>query len=266
MARRTGDELRVAVLGLGEAGGRIASDLVALDVGVSGWDIDPGRAVTGVEAARSAADAVRGAGVVLSLNAPDAAEAAARDCVDGLAAGAVFADLNSAHPRVKVAVAEVVGRAGALATDVALLAPVPRRGIGTPALASGPGAKAFAERLGPLGMPVEVVGTEPGDAAVRKLLRSVVMKGLAAAVLESLRAGRAAGCEEWLREEIAATLAAADASLVARLEDGSRRHAARRVLEMEAACDVLRELGVEPRVAGATAAVLEALEEEARIS
>jgi hypothetical protein len=92
------------------------------------------------------------------------------------------------------------------------------------------------------------------------------MKGLAAAVLESLRAGRAAGCEEWLREEIAATLAAADASLVARLEDGSRRHAARRVLEMEAACDVLRELGVEPRVAGATAAVLEALEEEARIS
>jgi 3-hydroxyisobutyrate dehydrogenase-like beta-hydroxyacid dehydrogenase len=266
VARRTGDELRVAVLGLGEAGGRIASDLVALDVSVCGWDPDPARAVPGIEPARDATDAVRGADVVLSLNASDAAVTAARDCSGGLSPGAVFADLNSAHPRVKAAVADVVGLTGALAADVALMAPVPLRGIGTPALASGPGAAAFAERLGPLGMPVQVVGTEPGDAAVRKLVRSVFMKGLAAAALESLHAARAAGCEEWLREEIASALTTADEALLARLEEGSSRHAARRVLEMEAACDLLQELGVDPHVAGASAAVLEGLGERARAS
>ena len=42
-----------------------------------------------------------------------------------------------------------------------------------------------------------------GTAASRKLCRSVFYKGMAAAVTESLRAGVAAGCESWLRENIA---------------------------------------------------------------
>ena len=53
-------------------------------------------------------------------------------------------------------------------------------------------------------MPVEVLGGEPGAAAARKLLRSVFMKGLAASCVESLRAARAAGCEDWMRAEIEA--------------------------------------------------------------
>ena len=50
------------------------------------------------------------------------------------------------------------------------------------------GAARFAELFEPLGMPVEVVGPEAGDAAGLKLLRSVFMKGVAAAALESLAA------------------------------------------------------------------------------
>ena len=38
----------------------------------------------------------------------------------------------------------------------------------------------------------------------RKLLRSVLMKSLAAVVVEAVTAGRAAGCEPWVREQIAA--------------------------------------------------------------
>ena len=45
--------------------------------------------------------------------------------------------------------------------------------------------RAFAEQLGALGMPVEVLAAEPGQAAERKLLRSVFMKGLAAASIEA---------------------------------------------------------------------------------
>jgi Domain of unknown function (DUF1932) len=79
----------------------------------------------------------------------------------------------------------------------------------------------------------------------------VFMKGLAATCLESLAAARAAGDEDWMREEIAAVLTGADQALLERLETGSRRHAARRVAEMEDAAAQLAELGVPARVSGA---------------
>ena len=44
--------------------------------------------------------------------------------------------------------------------------------------------------------------------------------------------------------------------LLERLLEGSRTHAARRVEEMEAARALLLELGIEPRVAAASAALL----------
>jgi 3-hydroxyisobutyrate dehydrogenase-like beta-hydroxyacid dehydrogenase len=113
-------------------------------------------------------------------------------------------------------------------------------------------------------MPVEVLGDQPGQAAARKLLRSVFMKGLAAASIESLRAARQAGCEPWMRDEIAATLARADEQLLDRLLDGSARHAARRVGEMRDARELLAELGVEPRVTGAAEDWLAQLEREER--
>jgi 3-hydroxyisobutyrate dehydrogenase-like beta-hydroxyacid dehydrogenase len=251
------------VLGLGEAGGRIASDLARLGVDVSGWDPAGSPGIDGVRLAAGATAAVEGAGVVLSVNAPAAAVAAARDCVAALAAGTLYADLNSAGPAAKLAVADAVAAAGAIVADVALMAPVPHRGIGTPSLVSGPGAETFAELFRPLGMPVEVVGDRPGMAAERKLLRSVFMKGLAAAAMESLQGAEAAGCEEWLRSEIASMLASADGSLLERLLDGSRRHAARRIDEMEAASALLRDLGVEPRIAACAADVLGELQQRA---
>jgi hypothetical protein len=77
----------------------------------------------------------------------------------------------------------------------------------------------------------------------------VFYKGIAAAVVESLRAGRAAGCEEWLRENIAEDLGAA---LVDRLEQGSITHAVRRADEMAAASEMLAELGIPARIAAAS--------------
>ena len=168
----------------------------------------------------------------------------------------MYADLNTAAPALKRELAALVGVRFA---DVALLGPVPARGLGTPALVSGDGAAAFAALLAPLGMPVELVSETPGDAAARKLLRSVFMKGLAAAALESLEAARAAGDEEWLERELTEVIGA---ELLERLLEGSRVHAARRVEEMEAACELLASLGVEPRIAGASADVLRGLRVE----
>jgi 3-hydroxyisobutyrate dehydrogenase-like beta-hydroxyacid dehydrogenase len=167
--------------------------------------------------------------------------------------GALFADLNTSAPQLKRELAAVVNEAGARFVDVALLGPVPARGIGTQALASGSGATSFAEIFMPLGMPVEVVSDQPGDAAALKLLRSVFMKGIAAAAIESLEAADAAGHREWLEQELAAVIGE---PLLRRLVEGSRRHAVRRTDEMEAARELLLSLGVEPRITSASASLL----------
>lgn len=247
--------IAVAVLGLGEAGGRLAGDLVAAGAEVRGYDpVAP--PPEGVVAAAGAAEAVLGCSVVLSVATAAAARRAADDALPGLAQGAVYADLNTAAPALKRELAGLVSAAGAGFADVALLGPVPARGLATPALAAGPGARSFAEQLGTLGMPVEVVSGEPGDAAALKLLRSVFMKGLAAAALESLDAAAAAGRAEWLEGQLAEVIGS---DVLRRLVEGSRRHAGRRVDEMDAACELLVSLGVEPRIAAASRDVLTAL-------
>jgi 3-hydroxyisobutyrate dehydrogenase-like beta-hydroxyacid dehydrogenase len=243
----------VAVLGLGEAGGRLATDLVSAGLEVRGYDPVASLTPEGVSQAADPSSAVSEATIVLALTTASSALAAAESATPGLAAGAIYADLNTTSPALKHAIAALVTKAGTRFADVALLGPVPARGLGTPALASGPAAQAFAETLGPLGMPVTVVSDRPGDAATLKLVRSVFMKGLAASALESLRAADAAGERKWLAGEIAAVVGE---PLLERLVEGSQRHAARRVEEMEAARELLLELGVEPRIAAASASVL----------
>jgi 3-hydroxyisobutyrate dehydrogenase-like beta-hydroxyacid dehydrogenase len=116
--------------------------------------------------------------------------------------------------------------------DVALMAPVPGKGCGTPMLASGAAAGQFAEILGGLGADVTVQPGPAGEASARKLLRSVFYKGLAAAVVEALAAAEAAGCAEWLRGNISAELAGFDHRTIDRLVDGTHAHARRRADEM----------------------------------
>jgi 3-hydroxyisobutyrate dehydrogenase-like beta-hydroxyacid dehydrogenase len=244
----------VAVLGLGEAGGRIAADLVAAGCAVRGWD--PVARPAGIPVAADGPSAVRGAGVVLSVNAAAVALDVAEDVAGALGDRALYADCNTSSPGLKQALAE---RVRVRFADVALVGTVPSLGLRTPALASGAGAERFAELFRPLGMPVDVVGSAPGDAAGLKLLRSVFMKGLAAAAIESLEAARAAGAEERVRADIASVIGE---PLLERLLTGSRAHAARRVDEMEAAAAYLDELGVSPRVARSAAEWLAQLEDD----
>ena len=243
----------VAVLGLGEAGGRLAADLVSAGVEVRGYDPAPASTPQGVERAGDAGSAVSGASIVLTLTSAATALAAAESALPNLGAG-IYADLNTASPALKRAVADLVTRSGnARFADVALLGPIPEQGLRAPVLASGAGARTFADVFVPLGMPVLVISEEPGDAAAMKLVRSVFMKGLAAAVVESMQAAEAIGRREWLAEEIEKMIGQ---PYLERALEGSRRHAVRRIDEMEAARDLLLELGVEPHVANASAAQL----------
>jgi 3-hydroxyisobutyrate dehydrogenase-like beta-hydroxyacid dehydrogenase len=239
----------IAVLGLGEAGSEIAADLVAAGAVVRGYDPRVA-ASAGITECTGDADACRGADVILSLTTAHEAADALGAALPGLSPTAIYADLNTSSAALKVALAGLAGTVRF--ADVALMSPVPGRGLRTPMLASGPGAGDFAETLGGFGARVEVLPGPPGAAAARKLVRSVFFKGMAAAVTESLRAARAAGCEDWIRDNIAAELASASAATVDRLEHGSVQHARRRAEEMAAATDLLQELGVPARIAAAS--------------
>jgi len=229
----------VALLGLGEAGGRFRADLRAAGVEVRGYDPLPETEPDGAAEAIAA-----GADVVLSQNSAADALDAARSVLGALGPGRLFADLNTGSPGLKAQLAELVAPTGAAFADVALMAPVPGKGIGTPTLVSGDGAGRFAELMGPLGMPVDVVGVEPGAAAERKLLRSIIWKGIAAVVLEATAAGDAADRAAFVREQLLGVLEEADEALVERMLAGSRTHARRRTHEMEAVGEMLRDLGV----------------------
>jgi 3-hydroxyisobutyrate dehydrogenase-like beta-hydroxyacid dehydrogenase len=241
--------VRIALLGLGEAGAEIARDLVAAGADVRGYD-PAVPAVDGVAARADEADAVRDADLVLSANSSHDALTALTNALPGLRPGTVWADLNTASPGVKAALAEAAGSDVAV-VDVALMAPVPGRGLRTPMLVSGPAAERYAELLSPLGAEVTVQPGPVGEAISRKLLRSVFYKGLAAAVVEALAAGEAAGCGDWLRADISAELAGFDDRTIDRLVDGTHKHARRRADEMAAATEQLTELGVRPRIAAA---------------
>jgi 3-hydroxyisobutyrate dehydrogenase-like beta-hydroxyacid dehydrogenase len=243
----SGTPATIAVLGLGEAGGALARDLVTAGAVVRGYD-PAVRADEGIIDTSSEAEAAQGAGLVLSVNSATAA-------VDALRAGlagttGIWADLNTASPGTKRELAKIAGDVPF--TDIAIMAPVPGKGLRVPMLASGPAAEPTAALLRSLGASVEVMADEAGLAAERKLLRSVFFKGMSAAVVEALEAARAAGCEDWLHEIIVQELTNADKSTVDRLVAGSYQHAVRRTTEMAAAADMLGELGVPANVAAAS--------------
>ena len=239
--------MEVAVLGLGEAGSLIAADLVAAGCTVRGLG---SRAAARRESPNAASDleAVRGADVVLSLTTAAFALEAAASVAGELGGDAVYADLNTAAPQLK---RELAAALPVPFADVALIGVVPALRPARPRRSPrAAGAERFAELFRPLGMPVDVVGGRAGDAAGLKLLRSVFMKGIAAASIEALEAAKRAGAEDRVRSDIAGVLGE---PLLDRLLSGSRTHAARRVDEMQAAAAYVEELGIEPRIATAAA-------------
>lgn len=251
--------MRIAVLGLGEAGSRWASELAAAGDQVHAFD--PGAVPTpdGVRRHPDPGQAVAGADLIVALTPGSEALRALTDVLDELGGASLYADLSTAAPSLKGKLAAIAADRGIVFADVALMAAIPGRGIAAPALASGPGAEQFADMVNARGGRVEVVGSEAGEAATRKLLRSVVMKGLAALLIESMSASSRLGKAEWLWGHLVDELTSIDVAMMERLIFDTEPHATRRVEEMEAAVEMLRALGVPADVTEGTLAWLRRL-------
>lgn len=236
--------MRVTVFGLGEAGSLIAADLAAGGVEVDGYDPADVATPEGVRRYGDPLSAVIDPDLVLSIAASADSRRVMAQAWDAIVDDVVYVDMATSSPGLKRELAGVAAERDVPFVDVALMAPVPGRGLSTPALASGSGAARLAEALNPLGGRIEVIGDEAGAAAARKLTRSVVTKGLAGVIRESITVARAAGDENWAWQHIVDLMGSADETFIRRLTEGTDIHAGRRLTEMEAARDYLEDLGV----------------------
>ena len=240
------NKLKIAILGLGEAGSHFANDLVNLGVEVVGFDPKPIRKLNdAITVKASNAEAVQGADIIFSANLSSVSENIANELVNSLKPNQFFCEMNTSGPEKKQKIASILKPTGVKMIDLAIMAPVPPKGIMTPLLASGEFASDFSEKVKPLNLDLSILeNSKIGDAATRKLLRSIVYKGIAAVVCEAMEAGESFGMESYIRSQIS-SLIGGNHDLIDRFVEGSRTHATRRMHEMDAVIEMLEAQGIE---------------------
>jgi 3-hydroxyisobutyrate dehydrogenase-like beta-hydroxyacid dehydrogenase len=254
----------ISFIGFGEAGQAIAAGLQ--EAGVVGqmtaWDIlFPRRegeklvqaaAAIDVRLAGSAADAVREADLVIAAVTAASSVEAAKSVKSHLASEPFFLDINSVSPGRKQETAKLLGDTARF-VDVAVLAPIYPARHQTPMLLAGPHAETVAPMLAALGMRASIAGPEIGAAAAIKMVRSVMIKGIEALTVECFLAAARAGVIDEVAASMKNNYPGLDwAKVVPYNLERMASHGERRAAEMEEVADTLRELGVEPLMAGAT--------------
>lgn len=245
----------VALLGLGEAGRTFAAALAG-HVRVVGWDPFMTTAIDDVVLAASAQDAVEGAEAVLAFTTAAHSIEALEAVVAVLPTGTVYADFATAGPALKRRLADIAAAASVSFVDVAIMSPV-RRGVeAVPLLLSGDGTASLGALLSDSGLRAELLDGPAGTAAARKLLRSMLIKGVTGVLIESLRAAEAEGLLEWFSSHAALSLTTFDPAMIAGLLEGTRAHSVRRVDEVLAAAEMAEAAGQGAGITRAVAALL----------
>lgn len=254
--------MKFAVIGLGEAGSNFANDLVQLGIAVAGWDPNLIRQLDGsVVFARNNVDAIRDADVVLSVNYSSESVGIAHEVLPHIKPTQYFCEMNTSSPAKKLEVEAVLKPSGVRFVDLAIMAPVPGKGIRVPMLASGPGARGLVDLLTPYPLSLTYQSDITGEAAERKLLRSIVYKGVAAVICEAMEAGEKMGKIEYIRSQIRHILNSDD-QMIDRFVDGSHQHAKRRVEEMKAVKEMLNTHGLSSMMTEGTISNLERYEND----
>ncbi len=197
----------------------------------------------GITGCDSAAQALAGAQIVLSLVTADQATPAAEEAARHIAQGALFCDLNSVSPGRKRRNAAAIEAAGGRYADVAVMAPVQPAALDVPLLISGPDAALAADMLRSIGFTrIQICGAAIGAASATKMVRSVMVKGIEALTAEMILTADAAGVTQGVLASLGGDWAAkADYNLDRMLAHGTRRAA-----EMEEVAQTLIELGIDP--------------------
>ena len=258
----------IGILGFGEAGSAFASALAQAGADVLCydrlWDAEDAQGLARRRAANPGIGFCRlpelldEAEIVLSLVTTDAALDVATSCLPGLGRDKVFCDLNSTAPAVKRRLDRIIAPTGARFVEGAILGAIGVTGARTQILLGGEGAQDLSAILNGLTLDTRPYSREIGKASAFKMLRSVFSKGLEALLVEFLMAGRAAGLEDDLWQEITTLMQDGRFEAVAR--NWVLSHAVaheRRYHEMSQVNELLRDLRLEATMSEATERFLE---------
>jgi 3-hydroxyisobutyrate dehydrogenase-like beta-hydroxyacid dehydrogenase len=262
--------IRLAFIGFGEVGQTFARGLAGRDgVTVAAYDLKfdapqlkadmIARAeALGVRVAADAADAAREARVVISAVTAAAAGEVAAAAVRYLRPGQIFFDINSASPNTKRTAAGHVAAAGAEYVEGAVMAAVAGPGLKVHILTGGPAAAKAAELLNPLGLNLTPVAEEIGRASATKLSRSIVIKGIEAILVQCAAAARKWDVEADVVASLKATYPGIDwPQQIAYAAERVATHGVRRAEEMREAGAMVADLGLDPVLCEAIAAIEE---------
>ena len=254
---------RIALIGFGEVGQTLAADLIAAGCRVSAFDplfadagSGPAQALhrIAVAPADNPRSAVLGVELVISAVTAASDVEAARSVAAHIANGVFYLDVNSVSPATKSACAAVIGNAGGRYVEAAVMTPIAPKRIAAPMLLGGPHAGEFVQRANPLGFTGRPFSDQIGHASATKMCRSVVIKGVESLLCESLVAARFYGVEKTVLDSLSDLLPVGDWEKVASyMVSRALEHGERRAEEMCEAARTVREAGIEPLMALATA-------------
>jgi 3-hydroxyisobutyrate dehydrogenase len=167
----------------------------------------------------------------------------------------LYADLNSVSPDVKRQIADVIGATGAAFVEAAVMAPVGPYGQRVPMLLGGPGADVFLQLMQPFDMRLQILPNAGiGTAAAVKMCRSVVVKGLEALLTECVLGASEYGATAHVFASLQESYPGIDWQKLADYNINRLVvHGERRAREMEEVAETLREAGIDPIMAEATA-------------
>lgn len=253
----------IAFIGFGEAAQSIAGGLNGrAGLQLTAFDprfCDPAAADTLSRAAAERGVAsledisgISSADMVMSLVVGAATRNAAASAAPYLSDGAVYIDLNSVGPETKALAAKEIARGRGSFVEGAVMARVLPYAEKVPILVAGERAGEIAERLNGLGMNFEAVGDKPGQASALKMIRSVMIKGIEALLIEALTSAERAGVTERILDSIQETFPGLNWREVADYYlSRTFEHGARRVTEMTEAAETIESLGLEPHMSRA---------------
>jgi 3-hydroxyisobutyrate dehydrogenase-like beta-hydroxyacid dehydrogenase len=255
---------RICLIGFGEVGQTLATDLLARGRGLSAWDIKftdpssgPSTAARSIAVRRGAdvRDAVAGAGFVISAVTAGQSLDAAKSVAPHLDRAAFFLDVNSVSPGVKQQVAAVIEPVGGRYIEAAIMSPISPRRIAAPILLGGPHAAAFLPLARELGFEgAEMFSDQLGRASAAKMCRSILVKGMEALLAESMLTARHYGVEASVLESLHNLLRTDHWPTLARyMISRSLVHGRRRAEEMREVARTVADANVQPWMSSACA-------------
>jgi protocatechuate 4,5-dioxygenase alpha subunit len=261
-------DIDLAFLGFGEAAGAFVQgwatahprQLRAYDIKVNDSSADVRQRKwqdyqrLGVKGCANLAQALAGSNVVVSVVTADQALVAAHQAAECIEPGALFLDCNSCAPGTKRKAAELIETAKGRYVDVAIMAPVHPALHRVPLLVSGPHAVAALQVLAALDMRAKAADGAVGAASSIKMVRSIMVKGLEALMVECILAGRCAGVNEQVLDSLEVSFPGFQwKERAAYMLERVMVHGVRRAAEMREVALTVEELGLPAVMAHSTA-------------